>query len=406
MISRLRKRLLCTLTAILTLFFWLILLLVNIQNYRFNLNQGYNILRQFDSPRKMTDTLNRGEEKKKEKEIDETEQFHVYTIFYENGTVYLDERMEFEVDNQEEVLNIAEKILKTEKDRGRYHSFLYLAKSFSEKTILYFMNFSSALERVRNMILFSLLLGILGSFLLFWFSYFLTKWMIHPVEEAFTRQKQFISDASHELKTPLTVIGANAELLKDEIGPNKWLSYIQSETKRMSKLVNDLLSLTRLEDSSRHPVYSSFSLSRAVTSILLPFESVAFEHDIQLKMDLAEEISFYGNEDQIKQVISILTDNAICHTNSEGTIQVSLKQTSKKILITVANTGEPIPPKMQTKIFDRFYRGDEARFRVGGHYGLGLSIAQAIVTNHNGSIQVHCADGWTTFTLSFPLQSS
>ena len=224
-------------------------------------------------------------------------------------------------------------------------------------------------------------------------------YIIKPVEEAFTKQKQFISDASHELKTPIAVISANAELLSGEIGENKWLSYIQSESERMNKLVTSLLTLTRIEMQSEKPQLTRFDICNAVMQVTMPFESVAFESGISLECELTEQIFINGNEQQLKQVVAILTDNAIKHCFYGGRVLVNVWLYKNKCHITVSNTGEPIPEELKEKIFERFFRSDESRHREENRYGLGLAIAKQIVDNHNGTISVNCEAGYTTFEI-------
>lgn len=348
MIKNLQKKLLITLTVILTLFLWSILLILNWQNYRLNIQQSVRILHELNRPDRLDD----------------------FDLFYD-GEKFAPPRetKPSGAYSEQDLLSIAKKI---------------------------------AAERVRHMVFFSVLIGIGGSLALFGISYLLSRWLVAPVEQAFQKQKQFISDASHELKTPLTVISANTELLEKEIGDNKWLSYIQSETKRMNILVHELLTLARLENPNTKVPFQEFSLSDACISVLLPFESVAFEKGIQLDFSIPDSILLHGKEEHIKQVVSIFMDNAIEHTASGGQIKVTLTVNSCKVLLTVANTGESIPKEEQDKIFDRFYRSDTSRNRSSGHYGLGLSIAKAIATEHQGTLYVKCENGWNSFYMELP----
>jgi signal transduction histidine kinase len=234
-------------------------------------------------------------------------------------------------------------------------------------------------------------------------SYFLSGWLVRPVEEAFEKQKQFISDASHELKTPITVILSNSELLEDEIGDNKQLSYIKNECDRMHNLVTSLLTLTRLEQTPYKEVEKNdFCISDTILERVLPLESVAFEKGVMMDYDnVTEDLHLFGVREQIGQVAAILIDNAITHTDNGGTITISLWKTPHHIHFSVANTGKEIPADEREKLFERFYRADESRNRASGHFGLGLSIAKTIVTNHHGKINVDCLNGTTTFTVQF-----
>lgn len=228
----------------------------------------------------------------------------------------------------------------------------------------------------------------------------LTKWIIKPVIESFNKQKQFIEDASHELKTPISVIIASAEALENEPEEKKWLDNIKSESERMSNLVSDLLDMAKSENGIKEQ-YTNENLSKLVECSVLTFESLIYEKDIKLDYNIEENINFTCNSNQIKQVIGILIDNAIKHSCLKGEIKINLKKEKGNIVLTVTNKGKEIPKEEQEKIFERFYRGDESRIRNENRYGLGLAIAKNIVTNHNGKIGVISENGYTTFKIIF-----
>ena len=217
--------------------------------------------------------------------------------------------------------------------------------------------------------------------------------MVQPVEEAFTRQKQFVSDASHELKTPLAVISANAEVLEQEIGENENLGYIRSEIRRTDALVNNLLTLARLDRKEGTAEMKPFDLSHAVLNVVLPFESTVYEAGKTLETDIPEGIECTGNEEMIQQLTVILLSNALKYSNEGGRIEVSLKARGKQRELRVFNTGDPIAPEDQEKIFDRFWRADPAHGRETGGHGLGLAIARNIVETHKGRISVESSEG-------------
>lgn len=235
---------------------------------------------------------------------------------------------------------------------------------------------------------------------------------IKPVKEAFYKQKQFIADASHELKTPLAVINTNVDVLlsnsDDKISDqSKWLNYIKSESERMAKLTNDLLYLTQVDYSEVKMIFSDFNLSDTVENVLLTMEAVVFEKDITLESDIEQSLFTHGNAEQIQQVILILIDNAIKYTNSKGRIDVSLKKSHNTAILSVSNTGEGIAEEHINRIFDRFYRTDKSRARKTGGYGLGLAIAKAIVEHHHGKISVTSVPNEkTTFTVELPRVSN
>ena len=217
-------------------------------------------------------------------------------------------------------------------------------------------------------------------------------WIIRPVEHAFERQKRFIADASHELKTPLTIINANAEVLSSSPEPDKWIANILEQTQRMNVLIRDLLNLAKLDSTIPREHFTQFNLSSAVSASSLFFESCAFESHKNFQMDIEENLLLFGNESAIRQLVSILLDNAFKYSGEGETIKISLSRKGEKKILTVYNTGSGISQEDQKHIFERFYRSDSSRSRESGGYGLGLSIAKAIVENHKGSISVR-SDG-------------
>ena len=265
----------------------------------------------------------------------------------------------------------------------------------------------ATLNRLLSILLIS---GSIGMVLLFLVSLFLAERAIQPMRKAWARQKQFIADASHELKTPLTVIAANTDVIlsnRDDTvaGQAKWLGYIRTETDRMSKLVNDLLKLAKLDASETKPLHLPFNLSEVVASACLPLESLAFESGRVLQCHMQPDISYCGEEAGIQQAVGVLVDNAIKHATGEGDISVTLQRDkdSGKIRISVQNPGDGIPKEEATRIFERFYRLDASRARDTGGYGLGLSIAKSVVERHGGTISVESSpEGKTTFTILLP----
>ena len=251
---------------------------------------------------------------------------------------------------------------------------------------------------VRSLV--SSLIGwIVMEFVFMYISWLLTKWLVKPVEESFEKQQQFIYDASHELKTPLAIILASAEALESDPKETKWLTNIKSESQRMNQLVMDLLELSKLDDMRNKEVFALCDLSEVILTKSLSFESLMFEQQLTLDTQIEEHIMMRCSADRMKELLSILLDDAIKHAFSQSTIVVSLKKEKDTIALAVQNAGEEIPANQRDKIFERFYRVDKSRNRDEGRYGLGLSIAKSIVTSHNGTIGVNCAEGITTFTV-------
>ena len=297
-------------------------------------------------------------------------------------------------------------ILASNKKEGTIEDLRYMVRENKDNILIAFIDHSSAVQSIKMVHVISLVSGILALAFFAFISYMLSGWMVKPVEEAFTKQKQFISDASHELKTPIAVILSNSELLEDQIGENKQLIYIKNECDRMHELVSSLLTLTRLDQTPYKDMErNDFCISDTILERILPMESVAFEKGVMMDYEnVTPALHYYGVREQIGQVAAILIDNAITYTDKDGTITISLWQTSHHVNLTVANTGKEIPVSEREKLFERFYRSDESRHRANGHFGLGLSIAKTIVTNHKGQISVDCADGVTTFTVKLHIQ--
>lgn len=232
---------------------------------------------------------------------------------------------------------------------------------------------------------------------------------VKPVEASMLKQTQLVSDVSHELKTPITIISTNTDIVlshqdsyvKDE---EKWLGYIKDETQRMSSLVNMMLYLAKTDETNTSPDFATFNVSDTVYEMSLAFESVCFESAKAFNIDVEPNLYINAVETEIKQLIAILLDNAVKYSNENGSIKISLKKSSDKAVISVFNTGEHIPKDKIPYLFDRFYRLEQSRSREKGGSGLGLSIAKRISEANQGAITVSSIkDHGTTFKCIFDL---
>ena len=297
----------------------------------------------------------------------------------------------------EQVAGIAESALAEGKDYGCIGTQFYRRTSGGLVVLDARLDYLSASNVLRS----TILIAAASCALLSLLAWLLIRRMVRPVEDAFTRQKQFVSDASHELKTPLAVISANAEVLEQEIGENEYLGYIRSEVRRTDTLVNSLLALARMDNGSADTVLKPFDLSRALLDVVLPFESTVFEAGKTLETDIPEGIGCTGSEEQIKQLAVILLSNALKYSDEGGRIEVSLKVRGKQRELRVFNTGTAISPEDREHIFDRFWRADPAHGRETGGHGLGLAIARTIADAHRGKISVDSREGFgTAFTVT------
>ena len=304
--------------------------------------------------------------------------------------------------SQNDYIEYANTAINSNESKGEIGSYAYLIELKHYGKIIVFLDISQYQQVNKNLFFTTLFMGITAIILFTLISFGLSFWLVKPVKENFERQKRFISDASHELKTPLAVISANTDVLESEIGENKWLGYIRSESQRMSELVNELLMLARLDDKSGHKlIMSEINLSDLVLMTALPFESTVFEMGKKFDVDVQPDIQCKGDESALKHILTILIDNAIKYSAEHGEISVKLCQQSNKHIIEVYNTGEGIKPENLSKIFERFFRQDESRNSKTGGYGLGLSIAKSSVEAHGGKISVQSEYGkWVKFTVT------
>ncbi len=313
-----------------------------------------------------------------------------------DGTAKVIENGASSVYSDEELIQYARSV--GNRDRGRIGSLLFRVMFRNGKKTVFFMDNSSFNESFsmlfRNMLIF----GAAALIILFFAACYLADRIMKPIEEGYERQKQFTSDAGHELKTPIAAVSTNSELLKREIGPNKWLDNIIFENERMKELVIGMLDLARNEAAMLPK--EELDLSRLTAGTILPMEATAFEWGIMLQSSIADNIVIRGNKAQLEQLITILVDNAFSHTKvrdgQEAVVSVELAREKGNAVLTVSNPGDPIPEEERNRLFERFYRSSEAR-SYDGHYGLGLAIAKSIVSAHNGAVSVKCEDGLVIF---------
>lgn len=261
---------------------------------------------------------------------------------------------------------------------------------------------------LRTLTLSCLLIWLLAMTAFFFVGLFLSGLALRPAEKAWKQQRQFIADASHELKTPLTVILANTGIVlahpEDSVSAqSKWLEYTQEEARQMKGLVEDLLFLAKSDAARQEIRTSEVDLSELIQGCLLPFEPVAFEAGVQLEARVDPGLTLTGDAGQLRRLVRILLDNAVKYAGEGGTVEVTLARQQDKLRLTVRNTGEPIPPEHLPHLFERFYRADAARDRAQGGYGLGLAIAKAITEHHRGKISVSSSsESGTIFTVILP----
>ncbi len=301
-------------------------------------------------------------------------------------TVFADTRQIASVSEEEAEIYAAE-ALRAGTERGWCDDYRYNIYDTENGTSIVFVSGIAAKENNRNFMLGTLSVFALCSVVIIVLIIFISKRAVKPTAESYEKQKQFITNANHELKTPLTLIRTNLDILESEVGQNEWLSDIRDETMLMSELVNRLVSLARMDEDGTKLETKEFSISDAVADTVSSFVSSAQSSGKQMTVNIASPSSYVGDEAGIRQVVSILMDNALKYCDNGGEIKVTLIGDRHPTLC-VENTYTAVGNVELNRLFDRFYRADKAR-TYGTGFGIGLSMAKAIVEKHHGSISVY-----------------
>lgn len=415
-IKKLSNKIFYTLILILSISILTVVGIFNIQNYyeqKKSINNSLNVSMtkkdrkvipptKIDDASEPVDDVTHNTEDMKNKNIKFMDSV-IYTILLDDNNNILEVINHSNNEtSSEKISSIAKKILSNKNIKDRYIGNLYLSDysyAYSKGDTLIILDDSKIKSSLLLSLEVSLFIFIILEILVIVLSRYLTIWIIKPVKESFAKQKQFIADASHELKTPLSVIVASSEAIDITNQNSKWLKNIEYEANRMNLLISKLLDLAKSERMEEIVLVNN-NLSKAVELSLLTFEGRAFEKDIKLSYEIEDNINILMDEDSIKELVEILLDNAIKHSKKNGNIKVSLKKDSQVTLL-VQNEGEPIPKGEEEKIFERFYRVDKSRNRKDNRYGLGLAIAKNIVLSHKGKIKASSLDGVTTFQVTF-----
>ncbi len=270
---------------------------------------------------------------------------------------------------------------------GSYWS--YKVVTYNNERVYAFLDITTQHEVLTNLIYTFVIIFSISFVAVYGISTYMTNRSLAKIKEAFSKQKQFVSNASHELKTPLAIINTNVDVLlsKDANTEDKWLNNIKFETNRMNQLTKDLLYLTKMsEQTPKELMKHLINVSELTESTILSFEALAYEKELDLQFNVEKDISTEFVEEQYTQVLHILLDNAIKYTPNKGSIVISLEKTHNQIIFKITNTGDGIKKEDLNNVFDRFYMADKARSINPNSYGLGLSIAKTIIDNHSGKI--------------------
>ena len=295
----------------------------------------------------------------------------------------------------------AQEILAGNAERGFLDSFRYLREETDDGTILVFLDCGRSLSNFRSFLLYSLLVSAAALLLVGGIVVLISGRVLRPIAESYEKQKGFITDAGHELRTPVTVIEADASVLEMEIGENEWLTDIRRQTGRLAELTRELTYLSRMEEGGKPKEMIDFPISDVVAETAKSFTSRAMVAGKELQYSAAPMLTYCGDEAQIRKLVSILLDNAVKYSSEGGKIALSLDKKNKNIVLTVSNTVENIDKEMTSHMFERFYRGDKSRTSSeSGGFGLGLSIAAAITAAHKGKISAAAQEDGKMLTVT------
>ena len=330
-----------------------------------------------------------------------------FTVNVWGSTAYVTGGTYHDLENTEELTAILTECLSQNRPEGMVESYhlRYLRQNNGLYEKVAFVDTSMERAILGEMMGNHLIIGGGALLLLLLAAVALSWWATRPVERAWRQQRQFLSDASHELKTPLTVILSNAEMLEStplEERPARWADNIHSEARQMKTLVEEMLTLARADSCAAAPVLSDVSLSEAAEDCALAFEPVAFEAGKPLEYHLAEDVLVAGDQEKLRRLVSILLDNAIKYGAPGGAVSLALERRDRQAVLTVSNPGE-IPAEHLPRLFERFYRADASRGEQSG-FGLGLSIADAIAREHRGTLRAESGGGVTRFIFTVPLK--
>lgn len=401
MIKKLRFKLIAVSMLSLFLVLAIIIATVNILNYNEIVTQADSTLAILKDnggtfPKREDRPLDSGEHSPKRISPELPYESRYFSVLLaSDGSVISSDTGKIAAIDTQTAVDFAKKVFNSGIFQGFIGDYRYVINLEGENSRIIFLDCGRSLLTFRSFLIVSCGISVLGLLAVFLLIVLFSRSIIRPVIEGYEKQKQFITDAGHEIKTPITIIDADSEVLEIELGNNEWLRDIKLQTKRLSSLTNDLIFLSRLEESAPTLNMIEFPLSDVVSEISQSFQALAKTQNKDFTIDIESMISFFGDENSLRKLVSILLDNALKYSNIGGHISLSLKKQGKNACLLVKNTTASPLPENLNYLFDRFYRLEQSRNSSTGGYGLGMSIAKAIVENHKGKIQATSTDGRT-----------
>ena len=305
----------------------------------------------------------------------------------------------------DEAEELAREVLASGEEKGFRDEYRFRADDCGEGRVrIVFLDSGRMLDSFRDFLLTSVLISLIGFAVVLVIVVILSNRIIRPISDSYEKQKRFITDAGHELKTPLTIINADVEVQEMETGESEWLADIRRQTGRLTALTQDLILLTRMEESEQSMQKIDFSLSDALTETAASFQALAQTQGKDFLCEVPPLLTMNGNEKAIRQLTGILLDNALKYSPEGGTVRLKAEKAPRGLRLSVFNTTrEPVPRDQLPRLFDRFYRADSSRSSETGGHGIGLSVAKAIVAAHGGKIHAEAGEpGTITFVVTFP----
>lgn len=302
-------------------------------------------------------------------------------------------------------ISLAQTTFDTGKTKGFAGDYRFIRCSVDDDCMLIFLNIRRETATVRSFLLASTAISFVGLLAVTLLLILLSGRIVRPIAESYEKQKQFITDAGHELKTPITIINADADVLETEIEQNEWLDDIRKQTGRLASLTSDLIYLSKMAEDGSALTVTDFSLSDLVSGNVQSFQAVAVSQEKTLTADIEPGLTMTGDEKSVGKLVSILLDNACKYSPGDGKISVTLEKSGKSLLLTVYNTAENIAQGNADMLFERFYRADSSRNSESGGFGLGLAVAKAVAEAHKGKIHAFSEDGASlTVKTELPVQ--